>query len=59
MHFPRRCGDHSDYGTLTLLYQDTFPGLEVKDKYGVQCSFRVFHYSVLGQDQGTCWNHSC
>jgi isopenicillin N synthase-like dioxygenase len=25
-----RCGEHSDYGTLTLLFQDTSGGLEVK-----------------------------
>lgn len=25
-----RCGTHSDYGTLTLLYQDGLGGLEVK-----------------------------
>jgi isopenicillin N synthase-like dioxygenase len=25
-----RCGEHSDYGTLTLLFQDTSGGLEVR-----------------------------
>jgi len=25
-----RCGEHSDYGTITLLYQDNIGGLEVK-----------------------------
>jgi len=25
-----RCGEHTDYGTFTLLYQDQYPGLEVK-----------------------------
>ena len=25
-----RCGEHSDYGTLTLLFQDLIGGLEVK-----------------------------
>jgi len=25
-----RCGEHSDYGMLTLLFQDKIPGLEVK-----------------------------
>jgi len=29
-----RCGEHSDYGTLTLLYQDSYPGLEVKSTSG-------------------------
>lgn len=24
-----RCGEHSDYGTLTLLFQDLIGGLEV------------------------------
>ncbi len=26
-----RCGDHFDYGTITLLFQDSMGGLEVKD----------------------------
>ncbi len=26
-----RCGDHCDYGTITLLFQDAIGGLEVKD----------------------------
>lgn len=25
-----RCGEHSDYGTLTLLFQDQIGGLEVR-----------------------------
>ncbi|XP_023326661.1 probable 2-oxoglutarate-dependent dioxygenase At3g50210 [Eurytemora carolleeae] len=25
-----RCGEHTDYGTLTFLYQDKYPGLQVK-----------------------------
>ena len=29
-----RCGEHSDYGTITLLYQDSLGGLEVKDVAG-------------------------
>ena len=29
-----RCGEHSDYGTLTLLYQDELGGLEVKGVEG-------------------------
>jgi len=29
-----RCGEHSDYGTFTLLYQDQFPGLQVKSASG-------------------------
>jgi len=26
-----RCGEHSDYGTFTLLYQDKYPGLQLKN----------------------------
>jgi len=29
-----RCSEHSDYGTLTLLYQDQYPGLQVKSPSG-------------------------
>lgn len=29
-----RCGEHSDYGTLTLLFQDIVGGLEVKTRDG-------------------------
>ncbi|CAG2238910.1 unnamed protein product [Mytilus edulis] len=29
-----RCGEHSDYGTLTLLFQDNIGGLEVKSRDG-------------------------
>ena len=29
-----RCGEHSDYGTITLLFQDELGGLEVKDVEG-------------------------
>ena len=29
-----RCGEHSDYGTLTLLFQDLIGGLEVKIRDG-------------------------
>ena len=25
-----RCGEHSDYGTITFLYQDDMGGLEVR-----------------------------
>lgn len=30
-----RCGTHSDYGTLTLLYQDQIGGLEVENRSNV------------------------
>ncbi|MCL4150750.1 UNVERIFIED_CONTAM: hypothetical protein GTU68_046861, partial [Idotea baltica] len=29
-----RCGEHSDYGTHTLLFQDSMGGLEVKNRKG-------------------------
>lgn len=29
-----RAGSHSDYGTVTLLFQDSVGGLEVQDKQG-------------------------
>nr|XP_054774384.1 uncharacterized protein LOC129282515 [Lytechinus pictus] len=29
-----RCGEHCDYGGITLLFQDTQPGLEVKNVHG-------------------------
>ena len=29
-----RCGEHSDYGSLTFLFQDDLGGLEVRDKHG-------------------------
>jgi isopenicillin N synthase-like dioxygenase len=29
-----RCGEHSDYGSLTFLFQDKLGGLEVKDVNG-------------------------
>ena len=29
-----RCGVHSDYGSLTFLFQDDLGGLEVRDKRG-------------------------
>ncbi|XP_035669807.1 2-oxoglutarate-Fe(II) type oxidoreductase ppzD-like [Branchiostoma floridae] len=29
-----RCGEHSDYGSITLLFQDTHPGLEVLNSHG-------------------------
>ena len=35
-----RCGEHSDYGTFTLLYQDTYPGLEVRIR--IQSTFHGF-----------------
>ncbi|XP_078667283.1 uncharacterized protein LOC144909105 [Branchiostoma floridae x Branchiostoma belcheri] len=29
-----RCGEHTDFGTITLLFQDTVPGLEVLNRHG-------------------------
>ncbi len=34
-----RCGEHSDYGTITLLFQDDVGGLEVKNSFCCLCSF--------------------
>jgi isopenicillin N synthase-like dioxygenase len=33
-HNQIRCGEHTDYGALTLLFQDSTGGLEVKSKTG-------------------------
>lgn len=33
-----RCGEHSDYGTLTLLYRDQHPGLQLKNLDGIWVS---------------------
>ncbi|XP_019622289.1 PREDICTED: gibberellin 2-beta-dioxygenase 8-like [Branchiostoma belcheri] len=29
-----RCGEHTDFGTITLLFQDEVPGLEVLNRHG-------------------------
>jgi isopenicillin N synthase-like dioxygenase len=36
-----RCAPHSDYGTLTLLFQDTIGGLEVKKLLRMNLCFRL------------------
>ncbi|OXA63627.1 UPF0676 protein C1494.01 [Folsomia candida] len=42
-----RCGDHSDYGTLTLLFQDAIGGLEVKAVNGEWVSADPIPKTVL------------
>jgi len=42
-----RCGEHSDYGTFTLLYQDTYPGLEVKSTSGTWVEAAPIQGSIL------------
>ena len=35
-----RCGEHSDYGSITLLFQDSIGGLEVGQSELVTCSLK-------------------
>ena len=43
-----RCGEHSDYGTITFLYQDDMAGLEVRavDNSWIQANFFQKQFSV-------------
>ena len=42
-----RCGEHSDYGSLTFLFQDDLGGLEVRDKSGEWVRARPVKDSML------------
>merc|ERR1711892_1594899 len=42
-----RCSEHSDYGTFTLLFQDEYPGLEVKLTSGGWVSADPFPGTIL------------
>jgi len=42
-----RCGEHSDYGTITLLFQDSLGGLEVKDVTGTWVSANPIPGTIL------------
>ena len=42
-----RCGEHSDYGSLTFLFQDDLGGLEVRDKSGEWVRARPVEDSML------------
>ena len=37
-----RCGEHSDYGTITFLYQDDMGGLEVRAIDNSWIQVRIF-----------------
>ncbi|KAI8507810.1 hypothetical protein Bbelb_140500 [Branchiostoma belcheri] len=42
-----RCGEHSDYGSITLLFQDKVPGLEVRNREGVYVQAPIIENAVL------------
>ena len=42
-----RCGEHSDYGSLTFLFQDDLGGLEVRDKRGAWVRAKPVKDSML------------
>jgi len=42
-----RCSEHSDYGTLTLLFQDQYPGLQVKSPSGDWISAKPIPGTIL------------
>lgn len=42
-----RCSEHSDYGTFTLLFQDEYPGLEVKSPSGHWVSAKPISGTIL------------
>ena len=47
-----RCGEHSDYGTITFLYQDDMGGLEVRavDNSWIKVTFSRMNSSILPQN---------
>jgi len=42
-----RCSEHSDYGTFTLLFQDQYPGLQVKSPSGQWISAKPIPGTIL------------
>ncbi|XP_078405414.1 uncharacterized protein LOC144684892 [Cetorhinus maximus] len=45
--YQMRCGEHSDYGTFTLLFQDQNGGLEVMHKFGQYIAAPYIQNTVL------------
>ncbi|XP_076316483.1 uncharacterized protein LOC143228916 isoform X2 [Tachypleus tridentatus] len=52
-----RCGEHSDYGTMTFLFQDNVGGLELKSRTGEWISATPLEDSILVNigDMMTIW----
>jgi isopenicillin N synthase-like dioxygenase len=45
-----RCGEHTDYGSMTLLFQDDVGGLEVSDRSGHFVPVDTCVYRILFDD---------